>query len=103
MQSILLKVIKYATGLDGPLAYRRDIMSSQGRSSLQLDESHMFEINQTNNQKKKKKTKCCETMDAPLRKVVVLIGHNGLFSINVLESARYLLILVETINEAQQE
>jgi len=50
-----------------------------------------------------KKTKCCETMDAPLRKVVVLIGHNGLFSINVLESARYLLILVETINDAQQE
>jgi len=100
MQSILLKVIKYATGLDGPLAYRRDIMSSQGRSSLQLDELHMFEINQTNNNKK---TKCCETMDAPLRKVVVLIGHNGLFSINVLESARYLLIPVETINDEQQE
>ena len=100
MQSILLKVLKYATGLDGPLASRRDIMSCQGRSSLQLDELHMFEINQTNNNKK---TKCCETMDAPLRKVVVLIGHNGLFSINVLESARYLLILVETINEAQQE
>jgi hypothetical protein len=52
MQSILLKVLKYATGLDGPLAYRRDIMPSQGRSSLQLDELHMFEINQTNNKKK---------------------------------------------------
>jgi hypothetical protein len=42
-------------------------------------------------------------MDAPLRKVVVFIGHNGLFSINVLERARYLLIAVETINDAQQE
>lgn len=42
-------------------------------------------------------------MDAPLRKVVVLIGHNGLFTTDVLESARYLLIAVETINDAQQE
>jgi hypothetical protein len=57
MQSILLKVIKYATGLDGPLAYRRDIMPSQGRSSLQLDELHMFEINQTKKRKRSSVTR----------------------------------------------